>query len=293
MKTSFVEMRSIDNIAMHGILFEPDNGSDIIVIHHHGMEGNFYENTFISFMAQIYTEKGISFLTYNNRGHDYICDLKMDTTDGVKSIKGGTAYENIGDNANDVEGAVNYCKGKGYRKIVLQGHSSGANKVVYAMATRNIDVFATVLLSPCDDYGLYISETTIEEINAFRKIAKNMIDEGKTNEFMPRDAYMGTLISPKTYLECSIEGSAIDVFPYRDSENEFEHFSKINTPIFVTFGTGGDYVLQEFEDVEKLLNEKKSEQASISFNLIEGAPHNYRMHERELAEKISDWICNL
>ncbi len=102
MKTFFTEMRSTDCIAMHGVLFEPDEKTDTIVIHHHGIEGNFYENTFIPFMAEAYTSAGIAFMTYNNRGHDYICDLKMDTSDGVKSLKGGTAFEKIADNAMDV-----------------------------------------------------------------------------------------------------------------------------------------------------------------------------------------------
>lgn len=293
MKTFFTEMRSTDCIAMYGVLFEPDEKTDTIVIHHHGMEGNFYENTFISFMAETYTSAGIAFLTYNNRGHDYICDLKKDTPDGVKSIKGGTAFEKISDNAMDVEGAVKYCESKGYTKIILQGHSSGANKVVYAIAEKEINVYATILLSPCDDFGLYASETSAEERSNYRQLAKRMIDEGKEEEFMPKGAYMGTLISARTYLECSEEGSAIDVFPYRDEENPFVYFSKVKTPIFVSFGTDGDYLLQEFSYAEELLNSKKAEAAEISFNLIRGAAHNYRDYEQELSDKIVDWIHNL
>lgn len=293
MKTFFTEMRSTDCIAMYGVLFEPDEKTDTIVIHHHGMEGNFYENTFISFMAESYTNAGIAFMTYNNRGHDYICDLKMYTSDGVKSIKGGTAFEKIADNAMDVEGAVKYCKSKGYTKIILQGHSSGANKIVYAIAEKKLNVYATILLSPCDDFGLYTSETSTKEINNYRQLAKRMVAEGKEEEFMPKEAYMGTLISARTYLECSEEGSAIDVFPYRDKNNPFTYFSKVETPIFVSFGTNGDYLLQKFSYAEELLNSKKAKAAEISFNLIEGAAHNYRDYERELSNKIVDWICNL
>lgn len=277
----------------HGVLFEPDEKTDTIVIHHHGMEGNFYENTFIPFMAEAYTSAGIAFMTYNNRGHDYICDLKMDTPDGVKSIKGGTAFEKISDNAMDIEGAVKYCESRGYTKIILQGHSSGANKIVYAIAEKKINVYATILFSPCDDFGLYASETSSEEIRKYRELAQRMIAEGKEEEFMPRGAYMGTLISARTYLECSEEGSAIDVFPYRDEKNPFAYFSKVETPIFVSFGTNGDYLLQEFSYAEELLNSKKAEAAEISFNLIDGAAHNYRNYEQELSDKIVDWICSL
>lgn len=293
MKTSFVEMKSTDCITMHGILFEPDEKKDKIVIHHHGMEGNFYENTFIPYMAKAYTDVGISFLTYNNRGHDYICDLKITVPGGVKSIKGGTAFECIRDNVMDVEGAVKYCEDKGYSNIILQGHSSGANKIVYAISEKELNIYAVILLSPCDDYGLYISETSLEEINNYRNIAKKMIEDGNALNLMPKDAYMGSLLSAKTYLECSKEGSAIDIFPYRDENNLFVHFSKIVTPIFISFGASGDYVLQDFCYIEKLLNAKKADSATISFNLIDGATHNYRNYEKEITDKIVDWITTI
>lgn len=293
MKTSFIELRSTDCIAMHGVLFEPDIKSNMIVIHHHGMEGNFYENTFIRFMAETYTNAGIAFMSYNNRGHDYICDLKMDTLAGVKSIKGGTAFEKIADNVMDVEGAVKFCESKGYEKIILQGHSSGANKIVYAIAEKKMKIYATILLSPCDDFGLYTSEMAAEDIDKYRQLAREMVNEGRGEEFMPKKAYMGTLLCARTFLECSTENSAIDVFPYRDETNPFTYFSKITTPIFVSFGTEGDYLLQEFDYAEKLLNSKKADGVEITFNLIEGAAHNYRNHEQELSDKIVKWILGL
>lgn len=132
-----------------------------------------------------------------------------------------------------------------------------------------------------------------EEIDEYRKLAEKMIEENRENEFMPPKAYLGTLISPKTFLECSKEGSPIDVFPYRDEKNPFTCFSKISTPIFICFGTGGDYLLQSFEYTKKLLCSKKDKHAEVSFNLIEGASHNYRGFEQELSEKIVEWLYNV
>ena len=31
----------------------------------------------------------------------------------------------------DIEGAINYAKEKGYKDIILEGHSYGCNKVIY------------------------------------------------------------------------------------------------------------------------------------------------------------------
>ena len=47
MKQQLVRMNSMDNIEMVGILYEPNEKSNKIVIHVHGLCGNFYENRFL------------------------------------------------------------------------------------------------------------------------------------------------------------------------------------------------------------------------------------------------------
>ena len=45
MKQDLVRIKSIDNIEMVGILYTPEYETKKIVIHVHGLNGNFYENT--------------------------------------------------------------------------------------------------------------------------------------------------------------------------------------------------------------------------------------------------------
>lgn len=47
MKQELVRMSSVDNIEMVGMLYEPEAKSNRIVIHLHGLCGNFYENKFL------------------------------------------------------------------------------------------------------------------------------------------------------------------------------------------------------------------------------------------------------
>lgn len=61
MKQELIRMSSIDNIEMVGILYEPEEKSNNIVIHVHGLCGNFYENRFLDVLAKTYTNKGYSF----------------------------------------------------------------------------------------------------------------------------------------------------------------------------------------------------------------------------------------
>ncbi len=49
--------------------------SPYCVVHVHGWDGNFYENRFIDYSAQVCSKLGIGFVSGNNRGHDYISDI--------------------------------------------------------------------------------------------------------------------------------------------------------------------------------------------------------------------------
>lgn len=55
MKQELVRIRSVDNIEMVGMLYEPEEKSNRIVIHVHWLCGNFYENKFLDTLAKTYT----------------------------------------------------------------------------------------------------------------------------------------------------------------------------------------------------------------------------------------------
>ena len=75
MKQELVRMNSIDGIEMPGIIYEPETRTNTIVIEVHGLCGSFYENRFIDILAKTYTKKGISLLTFNNRGTNFVAEL--------------------------------------------------------------------------------------------------------------------------------------------------------------------------------------------------------------------------
>ncbi len=106
MKQQLVRINSVDNIEMVGLLYEPNEKSNKIVIHVHGLCGNFYENRFLDTLAQTYTNKGISFLIFNNRGTNYISELFKGNDFEVI----GGCYEKFTDSILDIEGAINYVK---------------------------------------------------------------------------------------------------------------------------------------------------------------------------------------
>ncbi|TAN57334.1 hypothetical protein EPN15_04780 [Patescibacteria group bacterium] len=77
MKTTLVRTYTSDKLQLDGLIFEPDKKSRIVVLHIHGMAGNFYENYFLDQMAKQFTAAGYAFLPGNTRGHDFIADFKI------------------------------------------------------------------------------------------------------------------------------------------------------------------------------------------------------------------------
>ena len=89
------------------------------------VNGNFYENRFLDILAKSYTDKNYAFLTFNNRGRDFITELLKGND---FTIIGGS-LERFKDCILDIDGVLNWAKEKGYKEIILEGHSYGCNKV--------------------------------------------------------------------------------------------------------------------------------------------------------------------
>lgn len=109
MKQELVRINSTDGIEQPGILYMPNTNTDNIVIHVHGLNGNFYENRFLDILAKSYTDKNYAFLTFNNRGKDFITELLK----GNESVIIGGSLERFKDCILDIEGVINWVKEKG------------------------------------------------------------------------------------------------------------------------------------------------------------------------------------
>ena len=61
MNQELIRPYSIDGIQLPGLLYTPDIPTNKIVIHIHGMSGNFYEDEFNDNLARVYTNNGYAF----------------------------------------------------------------------------------------------------------------------------------------------------------------------------------------------------------------------------------------
>ena len=286
MKQELIRINSIDGIEMVGILYEPQEKSNKIVIHVHGLCGNFYENRFLDILAKSYTNKGISFLTFNNRGTNFISELLKGNN---FEIIGG-CYERFIDCLLDIEGAINYVKEKGYNNIILEGHSYGCNKVIYYYnKKKDNSISKIVLLAPCDIPQECAKFLGKEEYEIAKRESTKLINEGKQKQLINFSVNANGKISAGTYYNDFLPDGENDFIRYKDGENSKNKIlNSIDIPVLIVFGDADECVLTEnIETVKGYLN-KNIKNSNIQ--IINGADHSYTDKYEELGKIIENNI---
>ena len=291
MKTEFVRFFTDDNVELQGLYFAPSSArARAGVVHVHGLAGTFYENRFVDHVAKALVDRGYAFLTFNNRGHDYACDLLKKEDEGWTYVDGGGAYEVFVDCVHDIDAALQVMQDQGVDRVCLLGHSSGANKVVFYQSRRKHEhVQGVILLSPNDDVGLH-RHAVGEDFEELLQTARGMVAEGRGDHLMPEGSFFAYPISADTYLAFFGPESKRDTFPFRNPQAEFEELAAIACPLLILFGNVNEYVLQDLDETVALMERKAKASSRVDTGIIDGAPHSYLGREQELSRVIGSWL---
>ena len=284
MKQELVRINSIDEIEQPGILYSPNKETDKIVIHVHGLNGNFYENRFLDVLAKSYTDKNYAFLTFNNRGRDFITELLKGND---FTIIGGS-LERFKDCILDIDVVVNWVKEKGYKEIILEGHSYGCNKVLYYYKHRKNDsIKKIVLLAPCDIPSEGKKFLREEEYTKAKEESTRLVQENKENELIDFSVMANGKIAAGTYFNDFLPNGENDFIRYVDGINgKSEVLNTIDIPTLVIFGDVDECVLtQPINVVKEYL---KNNLSNCNIQIIEGADHSYTGRYEELGKVIKN-----
>lgn len=297
-KCIYTRILTTDNLELQGLIFVPNDALKGIVLHLHGLAGNFYENRFLDYMANEYVNRGIAFATVNLRGHDYISDLIKVEDGKIKYVRIGGAYEILEDAEYDIESWIHSLKEKlGVKKIILQGHSTGAIKAIYYLYIKDkkgeeSHIDGLILLSPSDDIGLQkrnLRDRFTEALN----MAKRFIEEKKPEHLMPLDIFFDYPLSAKTYVNIFGENSFYRVLELTEPSSYAyakRILSHIKVPTLIVYGDYHEAIIKEPEYYIARLKELLSNAPKVDSSIIHGAPHNYLGYEEKVAKIVADWV---
>ena len=293
MRIEKVYFKSIDNLNMIGLLHLPekDKKVDTVVISMHGITSNclkYREDV----LARMFTDIGVAYFAFNNRGHDIINTYDKITDDDMHFY--GSGAENIYDSYYDIKAAILYMQRMGYNNIILQGHSMGCTKVVYSyneFIENHEDsildsIKGVVLLSMVDIPTALkkILDKSYKKVISYLQLLKK---KGKGDRLIILDANTPP-IKPNTILNYVENNKKIDFSRFGDSKYSFKELNNIKVPLFMRWGNIKELIFQEPKELVEFMNEKiKKEDKDISY--IKGANHNYTGKEEELGEQLCAW----
>lgn len=302
------QIKTKDGLRFEGILFQPKKKNRIIAFWLTGLTGRFsHSPKRIHAIAEELGRKGISFAIFDHRGFGNINSLK------VKSEKGnggrekkskykyfGTSFEKFEDSILDIGAMIRFCRKRGYKKIFLFGHSTGANKSAYYILKKRARGLAGVgLLGPMSDIP-GIKKDLGRKYKTTLETAGKMVKRGKGNELLPMTMTNGKFYSAARFWSIAKERMNEDTFPYYDPNGstklttgrKFHWAKKVRLPILVLIGSKEQYADHPVPEIMDAFR-RQIPAKYFSGKIIKGADHSFKNKEKELGKEMAKWISSV
>ena len=292
MKIEKVYFNSIDNLNLIGLLHTPKKKTETVLISVHGITSNCLKRR-DDVLAQKCTELGIAYFCFNNRGHEIICNYGRIEDNDMHFY--GSGAENIYDSYFDIKGAMLEMQKRGYKDIILQGHSMGWTKVVYTYneflnnnETTMLDAITGIVLLSMVDIPTALKQVLGKDYKKIISYFELLKKRGKGDKLVVLDASTPP-VRPNTILQYAEDNKKIDFAKFGDNRTTFRELNNIKVPLFMRWGNINELIFQGADELTQKLNEKiKNENKDISY--IAGANHNYTGKEEELGDQIVEFI---
>jgi len=232
----------------------------------HGMGSNFYRSAMKKAFLDAAPPLGLAILSFNNRGADR-----------------GTEDEKFQTCLADLDAAAEFARRQGHPKIVMVGHSTGCQKVVFWQAKRkHPSVAGLVLLAPADDYAMMQMDfgRRFEKKVAW---ARKKIAEGKGDALISvaYEQFTATRflsVADPRHAEAS-------VFRYAGPLTQFR---RVKCPILSVFGEEEEFAAIPPAEMLAILRRKTRSRDFVEW-LIPCTGHSFKECEAELAMAVCNW----
>jgi alpha-beta hydrolase superfamily lysophospholipase len=276
-----VYVERTDGLALEGAIIRPAEGArtregaaGTAVILVHGNTSRFYDLPYIE-LGRALAEQGYAFITANTHGHDVASIIWGPEGE---STPGGACWERFDEVPLDLAAWTGLAADLGFERVVLMGHSFGANKVLFYQAERD-DPRVVGVISASGDVRWKAAPERVA-------LAEQMEAEGKGDEVLPALEVPWYLMSARTYL-----GRARIAQHVFDSDTEASHLSRVRCPILAFYGTEEEWCGSQ-DELDTIRRNARSS-PRVDTLLIDGADHVYWRRAPEVAGIIAGWIDSI
>jgi pimeloyl-ACP methyl ester carboxylesterase len=276
---------SNDTVFNAGLLFytKKESTKPVAIIWVHGWGVNFYSPSYIS-VGRAFAEKGYTCISVNTRMHDL---ANVEGYKGGKRVRGGGYWGIASDQTKDISAWIDFAESKGFKKIILVGHSAGAAAVRNFQSEKQDDrVIGLVLASGSVDPAPPIDSSQYYQ-------AVPLLTENKGEELIkdPKRSFP-SYISAATFMDIANEPAGYKDFFGVHTTNA--GISKIQCPILAFYGTRDDIGNENTLELLKTSIKKQSKgPVSVTTVMIKNTDHMYMGEEGQVAEVITKWIDDI
>ena len=276
-----IDVKNSQDIILRGCLFDVKN-KEICVLFIPGMAGNIIENKFIQVLGEELQKKNIGFICGHNQGSFHIVDYACKDN----FIRRGVSFEKFDDCLEDISAYVDYAEKLGYRNIIIAGHSLGANKVIYYLSKKKIDLIkAYILLGPCD----MAHETSLIKTTLINEAKENIVN-GEPNRILSQLVWDYYVLSSKRLIDL-VENKNSQNIPIISKIGSFNALKSIKLPLLAVAGEFDDSCSDNIEKYLSLLI--KNTDYKGEYAIVKGAGHTYFNHEYDLFKIVYKFILSL
>ena len=285
-----------DGLTLEGILAKPKSGNKTALLWVHGLTGSFHSGLpRVWELARSCTRNGIAFASFNTRGSAVAEKFRK----GKEKILAGGGFEKFESCVYDIAAILNLLKKRGYRRVFLVGHSTGANKSLYYVYKKNDRrIKGLALVGPMSDLvgqkkalGKKF-EPVLKEVRKISRIKK------RANLCLPQEIFLKKglpvlIISAQRYLSLYTAGSREDVFPYSNSRAKWKELKSVKIPVLTVVGSKDEYLDRSAGELTKIFRKNAVNSRRFTAAIIKGAGHGFLKKEKDLAEVLVRWILGV
>ena len=232
----------------------------------HGMGSNFYRSALKKAFLEAAPATGLGMLSFNNRGAER-----------------GTEDERFGVCLRDLDAAAEFARRRGFRRIVLVGHSTGCQKIAYWQSRRRHPAVAgLVLLAPADDHAV-LKRDLGRRFEAKVAWARRQVAAGRPEA--PVAGLYERFTAARFLSLADPRATEANVFRYA---GPLTHFRRLRTPLLAVFGENEEFAAIPPADMLALLR-RKTRSVDYDEILVPAAGHSFKGCESELALSVCAW----